>query len=438
MISNLRRITAELPKPVRIFWALNVFLSLSCLAIMLCDKYLLHGSYPYTFPTLPFDNFDDFVCFDDRFKHFHNEMFFSPRFGVPFAYPAPMTLFYKVFDLRPHHHLSIFLLVNGAGVLWLAYALGHAMIGRGLRARTTWLLLFSTLCVSYPLWFELVLANLEICVFLVVGAGMIAFLKERFYLAASIFAVAASMKIFPFVYLALLMARKKYRELAFGIAVVPVLNLVALWALCPSIGVAYRGLAAGFDSFRIHYALAFRPMETGFDHSLFGFIKRVAALFHVYAMPPRVLTAYLIATSVFGLALYFVRIRKLPFLNQALCLCIVSILLPPTSHDYTLLHLYIPWGLVVLCAIDRWKAGHSVDGLKWVFACFAILFSAESELIFHSGFSGQFKAVTLVLLLVIALKHPWRSHWDDGLYEEERARVVARSKLAESSIRSYA
>ena len=416
MISYLRRIAAELPKPVRLFWGLNVILSLFCLAIELGDRYLLHGSYPYTFPTLPFDNFGDFVCFDDRFKHFHSPEFFSPTLGTPFAYPAPMALFYKAFYLPPHHHLPIFLLINAGCVLWLAWLLGRAMLGRRVSPRTTWIFLFSTLCVSYPFWFEFMLGNLEICVFLVVAAGMIAFVRERYYLAACIFAVAATMKIFPFVYLALLLSKKKYRELAAGIVVGGVIYVVSLWALCPPIATANRGLAAGFNSFRIQYALAFRPMETGFDHSGFGFIKRVAAENHVYSMPPRVLTDYLFVVSLVGLILYFARIRKLPFLNQSLCLCIASIFLPPTSHDYTLMHLYVPWGLMMLYAIDRWKAGQSVDELKWVFVCFAILMSAESELIFHSGFSGQLKAITLVVLLVIALRNPWRSQHDGTAY----------------------
>ena len=412
MISYLRRITAELPKPVRLFWGLNVFLSLFCLALEFGDRYLLHGSYPYTWPVLPFNRWIDFLCFDDRFARFHSAEFFLPELGVPFAYPAPMALVYKAFYLPPHHHLPIFLLINAGSVLWLAWILGRAMIGRGVSPQATWLFLSTTICVSYPFWFEFMLGNLEVCVFLVVAAGMIAFVRERYYLAACIFAVAAGMKIFPFVCLALLLSKKKYRELAVGIVFGAVLYVVSLWALCPSIATANRGIAAGFDSFGIHYALAFRPIETGFDHSIFGFIKRVAAESHVYTMPPHVLTDYLLFVSLLGLILYFARIWKLPFLNQVLCLCIASILLPPTSHDYTLMHLYVPWGLIVLYAIDRWKAGESVDGLKWVFVCFAILVSAESELIFHWGFSGQVKAIALVALLVIALRKPWHSEFD--------------------------
>lgn len=412
MISYLRRITAELPKPVRLFWGLNVFLSLFCLAIELGDRYLFLGRYPYTSPVIPFDRWVDFLCFDARFAHFHSATFFSPALGVAFAYPPPMALFYKAFYLPPHHHLPIFLMVSGGCALWLGWTLGQAMIGRGVSPQATWLFLSTTLCVSYPFWFEFMLGNMEICVFLVVAAGMLAFVRERYYLAACVFAVAAGMKIFPFVYLALLLSKRKYRELASGIVFGAALYTVSLWAICPSLATANRGLAAGFDFFRVHYALAFRPIETGFDHSIFGFIKRVAAECHVYTMPPRVLTGYLLVVSLVGLILYFARIKKLPLLNQALCLCIASILLPPTSHDYTLMHLYVPWGLIVLYAIERWKAGQSVDGLKWVFVCFAVLVSAESEFIFHWGFSGQLKAIALVVLLVIALSKPWPSEFD--------------------------
>jgi len=47
--------------------------------------------------------------------------------------------------------------------------------------------------------------------------------------------------------------------------------------------------------------------------------------------------------------LYFWRIRTLPRTNQILALTVASIMLPPVSGDYTLIHLYIPWGALVLC-----------------------------------------------------------------------------------------
>jgi hypothetical protein len=131
-------------------------------------------------------------------------------------------------------------------------------------------------------------------------------------------------------------------------------------------------------------------------------------------VPVSLLNGYLAVAAALGLALYILRIRFLPILNQILCLCIASILLPPTSYDYTLIHLYVPWGLMVLYAIDLAKAKRSPQGLYSVFVCFAILMSAESELIYKApgnanphGYSGQLKAITLVVLLVIGLIRPF-------------------------------
>jgi hypothetical protein len=69
---------------------------------------------------------------------------------------------------------------------------------------------------------------------------------------------------------------------------------------------------------------------------------------------------------------------------------------------------------MVLYAIDLAKAKRSPQGLYSVFVCFAILMSAESELIYKApgnanphGYSGQLKAITLVVLLVIGLIRPF-------------------------------
>lgn len=399
----------KLPKPVLVFWALNVALSLLCAAIMYGDRYLLHGEYPYTSPFIPFNGWIDFLCFNSRFHHFHRLDFFTDArpYGLTFMYPAPVALLYEGFYAIRWHSLTIFLAVTGALVILLGVLLARAMVRRGVSTAMTALFLGTVLCVSYPFWFEYMLGNMEICIFLMVAFGVLAFLRGRLALAAVLIGVAGSMKIFPLVYLALFLSRRRYREFALGLMVAAAMNVFALWMVCPSLPVAYRGIQAGLEQFRLRYMLPYLPVETGFDHSIFGFIKRVSWPFVGTVMPPRLLTGYLLVACVGGLALYFLRIRKLPLLNQILCLCIASILLPPTSHDYTLLHLYVPWGLMVLYALDAVRARSSVEDLRGVFVCFAILMSAESELIYKAGFSGQSKAITLVVLLVIALRRPF-------------------------------
>jgi hypothetical protein len=399
-----------LPKPVRVFWLLNVLLSLSCAAIMAGDKFLLHGHYPRTWPFIPFYGFLDFLCFNFRFQHFHHLDFFSDAraYGLKFMYPAPVALLYESFYAIHWHSLTIFLVVTGSLVLLLGAMLGREMVRRGVAPRLVVVFLASVLCVSYPFWFEYLLGNMEICIFLIVTFGLLAFWRGQLAVAAVLIGVAAAMKIFPFVFLALFLSRRKYREFALGIVVAAVVNVLALWAVCPSLGVSYRGIEAGLAAFRVRYMLRYLPVETGFDHSIFGFVKQVAHPFVGWVMPSWWLTTYMALAAVCGVALYFWRIRRLPLLNQLVCLCVCSILLPPTSHDYTLLHLYLPWGLLVLYALDAARAGRRVEGLQTAFVCFAILMSAESELIVHAGFSGQLKAVTLVVLLVTSLRKPWR------------------------------
>jgi hypothetical protein len=109
-----------------------------------------------------------------------------------------------------------------------------------------------------------------------------------------------------------------------------------------------------------------------------------------------------------GTVFYFAKIHHLPVINQVICLCIASVLLPPVSYDYTLMHLYVPWGLLVLFAQEQWNMKNDVPGLTVAFVCFAVLMAPESEFIYHAvRFGGQIKAVTLVVLMYIAMKYPF-------------------------------
>jgi hypothetical protein len=286
--------------------------------------------------------------------------------------------------------------------------LGIAMVRSGARRLLTVVFLASAFVFSFPFRFEYQLGNLEVCIFVILAVAIIAFLRGYGYTAAALIGVAASMKVFPAVYLALFLSRREYRKFSAGLVVAAAMNLLGLWFVCPSISVSYRGIQAGLGIFRAVYMLQYRLVDTGFDHSIFGFIKRVSHVWGVDAMPGGFLTGYLVVAALAGVALYFLIIRRLPLLNQILCLCVAMLLLPPTSHDYTLMHLYVPWGLLVLYAIQTSKLKLEAPGLLAAFVCFGILMSPENELSYgHAGFSGQVKAITLVVLMAIALKRRW-------------------------------
>ena len=405
-----------LPRPLRAFWILNVLLTGTCAAIMATNRFLLHKAPPYTSPFIHFYHWIDLLLFVPRFQHFHQLDFFSeaPSFSWRFMYPAPVALLYEGFYFSHWHTVWIFFAITGSLVLALGVVLGRQMVRRGVHPWTIVFFLSSAFLFSYPFWFEYLLGNMEICIFLIVAFAIIAFLRGRLILSATLIGVAASMKLFPFVYLALFLSRRRYKAFAWGIATAIITNIVSLWLVCPSLPIAYRGIRAGLAAFQRHYMLSYLPIETSFDHSIFGLIKALGHHFYGWTMPVSLLYGYLAVAAAVGLALYVFRIRFLPILNQILCLCIASILLPPTSHDYTLLHLYVPWGLMALYTIDQAKANRTVRGLYSAFVCFAILLSAESELIYQAPdrvspheYSGQLKAITLVVLLLIGLNRPF-------------------------------
>jgi hypothetical protein len=415
--SHAVRPASNLPLSLRRFITTLSALTLLCVLVEIFCRTVLHWHYPYTWPLLPItDPFRDFYLFQPRFHFFHSRDFFA-YFDVPFLYPSPLAIVYRFFYAFPHS-TAVFLSSFCAALAIAAYLLGRKLLRLGVSTPTVVLFLTLTLTCSYPLCFEFVQANVEWTVWVLVSCGIWAFLSRRGYSAAVCFGIAGSMKIFPLVYLGLLLSRKQYRETVVAFLTCVLSTLATLWLLCPDIGFSWRGTQAGLATFRKTYMLDY--IEVGFDHSLFALPKSLLGLTKFIthsAIPPgpetlaRMLAIYLPAVAIIGCVLYFTIIRRLPLINQILCLTIASILLPPVSYDYTLLHLYAPWAVLVLFAVRSSKT--FTPGLTAAMICFAVLLAPETEFILHHhSIGGQIKALTLTLLFVIALGRRFVSDYD--------------------------
>jgi hypothetical protein len=399
-----------LPRPALICLLVVAALWVVCLSVMGYFRFVEHLPYPYNFPVLIASPFADFTCFTARFKYVHTAMFFShdPALGIYFEYPAPAALLYLPFEWG-HSSLKIFLVVMYGLSTFLWWQLRAYLIRlRVRRASATWFVI-AMYALSYPFWFELFRANVEIGVFLLLAVGVWTFLRGHLYWAAILFGIAASMKIFPFIFLTLFIPMRRWLQLLVGIVAGVVSNLCCLWLLCPSIGLAYRGINAGLAKNRAEYMLRFDGVITGFDHSIFGFVKSLVHTRFPHYVPPAYVTVYMSIVACIGIALYFGRIVKLPALNQIVCLYICAILLPPTSFEYTLLHMYVPWALLLLYAVSAAKFHLDSRGLLPAFLCLGVLMGPETELIRHSVlYAAQVKCIALSLLLLIAVTNPWR------------------------------
>jgi Glycosyltransferase family 87 len=285
---------------------------------------------------------------------------------------------------------------------------GRELVKRGVAVAKAAGFVALSLVFAYPVWYDLKQGNIEICVWVMVALGVWAFCKGHGYSAAACFGVAGAMKLFPLVYLGLLLARRKYREAFFGLLTAAVTTVVSVWFIGRNFLDTWRQINLMMDEFRVTYMLHLRLDEIGFDHSLFGLYKRLSPQLPPIRVLSDILTAYLATAAIAGIALYFLWIRRLPLVNQVLCLTVAAILLPPVSYDYNLMQLYVPWALLVLFAQRRYILREAVSGLTAAFVCFAILFSPESEFIYHRViFGGQIKAVVLVVLMCVGLRYPF-------------------------------
>ncbi len=209
------------------------------------------------------------------------------------------------------------------------------------------------------------------------------------------------------------MARRQYKQLAFGCFVGLALTAGSLWLETGSVAASWRGTSDGLEYFRQHYVLAIN----GFDHSLFQLGKRIFSVVSFLQHGPRKIPAaevalmlrlYTPVVALAGAVIFIARIRKLPVVNQISALTVASILLPPVSFDYTLIHLYAPCALLLLIAVRSAKRGAPVPGLLPTLLTMAVLLAPETEVIVRSvTLGGEIKCLALLVLFFLALRYPF-------------------------------
>lgn len=399
------RLGFALPRSLRLFLFVSLSLTLVCVAVELFCGLFLHLHYPYNWPlTAPHEIVFDLKTFGSKFVRYHHADFFDIEPEYPFAYPAPMAVFYKLMYMIPWRRTIFFFAFVAIAALGGGFFVAREAIRRGLRVRSAFLFCGATILLSYPLFFVAKQGNFEFVVWVLISSGIWLFLRGRGYSSAACFGVAGSMKIFPLIYLGLHLARGRWKPFTFGFIVAIVSTVVSLWLLVPDIPYAWNHIQQGIAAFQQKIVLTVSLRDIGFDHSLFSLVKRLWLSSGSGLALSNVLRVYMIVVATSGTVLFFLRIRRLPFANQVLILAICSILLPPVSYDYTLIHLYAPLALLVLIAVDAARGTTGSVGLAKILILLAISLAPLSEFIFGGiRFGGQIRAIVLLLLLIVAL-----------------------------------
>ncbi len=394
------------------YWWLAAALFGAALLWIFVRGYLLHQPYPFnTFLFDPKLRYSDLTDYWERFQHFRQSAFYAsagfPHADTPYVYPPFMSVVFWLCWIAPVKSLHLFWAVVVAAAAALAAVFVRCLIRRQIRAWVAVLFTLTVVGTSYPMWVVWDRANMEVFVWIAVSAGLIAYVRRRWWWAASLFAVATALKYFPLVFFALLISRRKWRETIYGMAATASLTIGSLSLMGPSIAEAWAHSRYSLRVLKHFWILADRAGEIGFQHSLFSVLRQACALTNasVHTLQ-HAYSSYLYLVAIGGLALYWLRIRKLPVLNQVLALAICSVLLPPWSADYTLVHLYVPWALLALWIVDH--ANENKRAL-WILLPFAVVFTPQPYFLLttaalNRGYSGQVKAIALVLILIACLR----------------------------------
>ncbi len=400
--------------------------ALSLASVLFCGSgYLLHApTMYYQAISPPGTHFSDFTIYREKFALFHTTEFFHSFF--PFTYPAPVALVYEAFfRIFGRHATNAFVLFSAVAVLLPAGLFFVALRRRGLAGSAAGGVTLVLLFCSWPALLVIDRGNMEILVWIALALATWALATGREYLAASSFGVAASLKLFPFIFLGIFLSKRRYRELAVGCAVFAGVSVASLAVLGPTVAIAGRGIVDGLHFFAIQYMARWNSWENGVDHSLFATIKLMSmVLFHHPPQQPftRELAVYNASMVTAGVALFFLRIRFLPIVNQVLTLSIASIYFTAFSGDGTLFHLYYPLAMLIFVGIDGTARGVTVAGLKQALCLLAFLLSYEGFFVVHNHrLEGEVKCLALGWLLVVALRYPFGAPLGKAGREDELA-----------------
>lgn len=196
--------------------------------------------------------------------------------------------------------------------------------------------------MSYPYLITLHTGNLEGIIFCLLAFFLDLFRKSKFNLSAIPLSIAISMKLFPAIFLVLLIEKRQYKAFFLTISSIIIFSILPL--------VIFDG---GFNSnigdyiYRLQQSqkmyfdlMVFSGAGSHFGHSI---LNTARILFNSFPPIESIFTAYS-CFSIFilvGITALICK-RRLPLWKQA-CLAIsIMCLLPYTSTDYKLMHFTLP------------------------------------------------------------------------------------------------
>jgi len=402
----------KLPRELRGFW----IASLAGLALTFVVGWLKWraGMSHFNWDPLSDPLFADMMEYRASYGLLHTAAFFfnfpvhpwsSPMWN-PVAYPPFAAAVMAPLYAFPIPEL-LFLVVAGVWLVVLIAWASRSLMRVGIARSSAVLFPLTEVLVSFPIARLVHQGNIELVLWIFAALGVWAFLRDKNDAAAVLWGLAAAMKLFPIVLLALLLPRRKWHAFAEGIATFVGATVWSLWWLGPTIRVAWRGSIRNVFGYQGQRVGEWSLRELIANHSAMELAK-VVALMARFPQAHLTLPYYVLGAVVLGAA-FFGRLWKMPVANQLLAISAFMVVFPPISYYHALVHMYAP--LAVLCgvALQAQRAGVTVRGLKGTMLLFVPLFVPFTVLTFPQVvlFCGLVQALALLALFFCALEYPF-------------------------------
>jgi hypothetical protein len=198
--------------------------------------------------------------------------------------------------------------------------------------------------LSYPCLMALDRANLTFLGFIFVVIFLILYLCQSKW-ALLFLALAISLKITNGVFLILILADKKYRDMIVTGLATGLITLCSYAILPGGIILNIKGNLTNLHLYTITYVMGDEGLF--FGHSLFGAIKYLYIVFNQKLLTPQIVTGlmqpylYVVVILFCAIVVYIFFIEKVLW-RKLLLLVLPMLLFPYVSADYNLLYIFLP------------------------------------------------------------------------------------------------
>jgi len=411
-VTNPDRSTSalRLPRELRLFWIASA-VGIALAVIIGWFKWR-SGLSVYNWDPLSDPRFGDLLEYPGTYALLHSRAFFFNLAGKPWPYPMYSTVAYPPFSaavMAPIYLTGqpefVFMLLSAAWLLAvLALARGW-MLRAGISRWTATLFPLSIAIFSFPIARLVHQGNIELVVWMLTGAGVYSWVRERSELAGVLWGLAAAMKLFPLVLLALLLPIRRWRAFAVGLVTFLAATLWSLWWLGPTIADAWHGSVVNVFGYQATRVSEWTIRELVANHSTVELAKLAATIVH-FSLSRLSLPYYGTGAVVFA-AIFFLKLWRMPRVNQLLAVSTFMVMLPAISYYHALVHLYAALALLGWVAVRAERAGVQIPGLMTTVLLFVPLFVPFTVLTFPQVFlfCGLVQALVLVLLFLCSLQY---------------------------------